>query len=230
VPVRTLRLRREGLHVNDPLSIIVPVRNAESSLSAQIARLLEVLPDLTGQFEIVVVDDASTDHTVELARDLACQYPQLRLIRHREAQGAEAAIQTGMQWAQSRTVFVIEDASIPSPADLRRLWSLREDQQLVMARADARPGVLSPGLLDRLTTWGQQLKNLAQNENGGGIQMIRRDGAELIAAHHQPEAAVAAARELATSDRARQDASHPTARPRQSASFLRHLRNLALGE
>jgi glycosyltransferase involved in cell wall biosynthesis len=217
--------------VNDPLSIIVPVHNAESSLSGQIARLLEVLPDLTHQFEIVVVDDASTDHTVELARELACQFPQLRLIRHRQPQGAQAAIQTGMQWAQSRTVFVLEDASIPSPADLRRLWSLREDQQLVMAPADARPGVLNPGLLERLTTWGQTLRNLAHSDGrGGGIQMIRRDGAELIAAHHQPEATSAAPRELASADRAREDNSHRPGRPRQSANFLQHLRDLALGE
>jgi hypothetical protein len=105
-PAPILRLYLQGWLVNDFCSIIVPVHNAEATLSKHIAHLVEVLPDLAARFEIVVVDDGSTDHTVEIARDLACTYPQLRLIRHPDHRGQTAALKTGSQWAQGRTIVL----------------------------------------------------------------------------------------------------------------------------
>jgi dolichol-phosphate mannosyltransferase len=204
--------------VNDSLSIIVPVRNAELVLPDQLARLLEVSADLTGWFEIVIVDDASTDQTVDVIRGLVSQYPQVRLIRHREPRGTEAAVRTGLQWAQGQTVFVQESAASLSPADIKRLWSLRHDEQIVMARTGARRGIFDERLLRRLTEWGEQLKQLSGHETGaGGIHMIRRDAAlALLADHDAPTV--------------RADAPHSPLVARPALSFVRHLKQLALGE
>jgi glycosyltransferase involved in cell wall biosynthesis len=216
--------------LNDSLSIIVPVRNAEASLAAHLARLLDLLPDLTDRFEIVVVDDASADHTVELARDLAREYPQVRLIRHNEFKGKEAAVKTGLQWAEGQTVFVQEDPTATSPTDLRRLWSLRHDSDVVMARAARQPGVFEPALLDRLSTWGQALQKLAGGAAASSIQMIRREAALELAAKTTDTAKSES--EQRASQHARADGAHPDqpAAPRYGAAFLRHLRELALGE
>jgi len=167
--------------VDDSLSIIVPVRNAERALSDQVQHLLEVLPDLTSRFEIVIVDDGSRDHTLEIARELARQYPQLKLCSHAEPRGHAAAVTTGLAQAQGQTVFVQEDDAALSPTDLRRLWSLRSDRDCVVARTQRQPGVFHPELLERLSTWGQALKNLARRTSPGGIQMIRRDAAQSLA-------------------------------------------------
>jgi len=167
--------------VNDSLSIIVPVRNAEAHLHRQVHQLLELLPDLTSNFEIVLIDDGSTDHTPDAARDLAREYPQLRLICHSEPRGRDTAVKAGLSAAQGQTVLVQEDFADVSPTDLRRLWSLRHDSKLVMARAQRRPGIFDADLLERLTTWGQALRNLARRASPGGIQMIRRDGAQSLA-------------------------------------------------
>ena len=211
--------------MNDSLSIIVPVRNAEATLATHISRLLDLLPDLTPKFEIVVVDDASADHTVELARDLAREYPQVRLICHGEMKGKEAAIKAGLQWAQGQTVFVQEDPLVPSHTDLRRLWSLRRDPDLVMARAARQPGVIQPELLERLTTWGQSLRQRSGSAAASSIQMIRRD-----AMHGMAEAPTSPG--ATPNGHARADAPHADqpAMPRFAATFLKHLRDLALGE
>ena len=221
----------EDAPLNDSLSIVVPVRNVEATLAGHVGRLLELLPDLTPRFEIVVVDDASADHTVELARDLAREYPQVRLICHGEMKGKEAAIKTGLQWAQGQTVFVQEDPLAPSHTDLRRLWSLRRDPNVVMARAARQPGVIQPELLDRLTTWGQSLRQQAGSAAASSIQMIRRDAVSgLIEAPNSSAADPAVAPN--GSIHARADAPHADqpAVPRFAATFLKHLRDLALGE
>ncbi len=167
--------------MNDSLSVIVPVRNAEAHLRRQAHQLLELLPDLTDDFEVVIVDDGSTDHTADAARELAREYPQLRLIGHSEPRGREVAIKTGLSVAQGQTVLVQEDFADVSPTDLRRLWSLRHDSKLVIARTQRQPGIFDAALLERLTTWGQALRNLARRASAGGIQMIRRDGAQSLA-------------------------------------------------
>jgi cellulose synthase/poly-beta-1,6-N-acetylglucosamine synthase-like glycosyltransferase len=167
--------------VNDSLSIIVPVCNAEAHLHRQVHQLLELLPDLTSDFEIVIVDDGSTDHTADTARELAREYPQLRLICHSEPRGRDIAVKTGLSSAQGQTVLVQEDFADVSPTDLRRLWSLRHDRQVVMARSQRQAGIFDAALLERLTTWGQALRNLARRASPGGIQMIRRDGAQSLA-------------------------------------------------
>lgn len=225
----TLRYSRATrVPLNDSLSVIIPVRDAEATLAADLVRLLEVLPDLTHRFEIVVVDDGSTDHTVDLARDLAAEYPQLRLIRHPAPQGRDAAVQTGLLWAQGQTVFVQEEAAPASAADLLRLWSLRKDQAVVMARAVERPGVFDAGLLTKLAAWGQSLQSFARGRATGGIQMIRREAVEQISA----EGRITLGERQAEGQR-RADVAHPTPpaeASRQSRTFLNHLRDLALGE
>jgi hypothetical protein len=228
--------------VTDSLSIVVPVCNAEAVLAGQLARLLDILPDLTSRFEIVVVDDASTDHTVELARELAVQFPQLKLVRHRERRGAPAAVRTGLQWATGRTVFVQEDAASLSTRDLRRLWVLRNDEDVVVARANVRPRVFDDQLLEQLAAWGQQLKSLGHAATAeGGIHMIRREAAlRLLADQASDDSGDGSGGDAAHTAQspgadlpmmqARADRSHPTAGPRRAATFLRHLKNLALGE
>jgi glycosyltransferase involved in cell wall biosynthesis len=213
--------------VNDSLSIVVPVRNAEATLATQIARLLDVLPDLAGHFEIVLVDDASTDHTVELARELATQYPQLKLVRHRDQRGIEAAVRTGLQWVTGRIVFVQENAASLSTADLRRLWALRHDEDVVMARADGRSSAFDQRLLDRLARWGRALQREAAR--AGGIHMIRRDAAIESLADYTPDTEQTMTH-VASEQQARADRSHAAPRPRHAGTFLRHLKNLALGE
>ena len=208
--------------------MIVPVRNREASLALQVAHLLDVLPDLTPQFEIVLVDDASTDLTLDVAADLARQFPQLRLIRHRESRGLKTAAKTGLERASGRTIFVLEEAVRPSAAVLRRLWSLRHEQP-ANASKSRPPGTLDPSLLKRLATWGQSLRSAPSEEARGGLQMIRRSDAA-SSQDLRLDTAIAVASPIAPKQHGRTDASHPAEKPRQARNFLRHLRDVTIGD
>jgi glycosyltransferase involved in cell wall biosynthesis len=210
--------------VNDSLSLVLPVRNVEGTLAQRVGRLLDLLPDLTSRFEIVVVDDGSIDHTADVAGELARQYPQLRLIRYDRPRGLDAAAHAGLQSARGATVLVQEDSAPLSPTDLRRLWALRHDQGVVMARTQQRPGVFEPELLERLSAWGQALRELAKKSACGGVQMIRREGAIAISSTSKAPA-------NSLSDRDRTDYPHAIEHfRRHSQVFLQQLSDLALGE
>lgn len=172
-----------GVQVEQSLSVVLPVYNAENTLSRQITKLLEVLPDITSDFEILVVDDGSTDQTEEVAFELSKYFPQLNVTRHNCRRGTDAAVQTGMMKTRGDVVFVQDEKAHIRVSDLKRLWELRHDDELVMARVDAPNRQLSPQMLNRLSDWGSQLRESAEQQGQCGIQMIRRDALAQLDSH-----------------------------------------------
>lgn len=194
--------RLEGaINVSDSLSIIVPVQNAEATLRGQVEQLLELLPDLAPRFDVLIVDDGSSDHTVDLARALACEYPQVRLIRHEAPRGRWQALATGRNWAQGSRVLAVDEltpALRPTQVKERDL----EPPATVSLPLPARSAAPVPplNLPERLTAWGRGL----------------------------PDAPQPATKAVAAS---RADEAHPAPPYRHhAAAFLEHLTRLALGE
>ena len=115
--------------MNDSLSVILPARNCQEQLAAQVAHLLDVLPELTSRFEVLIVDDASTDHTEEVAHELAIEYPQVRIARHEETSGMDQAINTGVRHANGDVILVTENETQINSVELKRLWEVRNQKQ-----------------------------------------------------------------------------------------------------
>ncbi|MHB0960724.1 MAG: glycosyltransferase family 2 protein [Pirellulaceae bacterium] len=164
------------------MSVVLPVHNAQSSLSHNVHALLEVLPEIAARFEILVVDDGSTDHTEELAHELSRCYPQVRVVRHARRRGAAAAMQTGMRQSIGDVVFVHEETTPIRATELRRLWEMRHDQELVTARTEAPCPPRTPHGLDRLTVWGDPVLHPSNAHRFAGVQMLRREAVEELAA------------------------------------------------
>lgn len=206
------------------LSIVLPVHNVEATLAEQVCHLLEMLPDLVERFELLVVDDGSTDHTVEIAQEMAQQFPQLRLVRHQRRQGLAAAIQTGMDHTTGDLVMVQDAAQPISASDLRRLWAMREDEDLVIARTEPEVKPLDVGLISRLMNWGRGVDRMnSDRPAAGGTQMIRRAAVEEL--EREPS--------LQNLRIARAHGAEKIARViprRKGTGIVRHLRDFALGE
>ncbi|QDU95447.1 glycosyltransferase family 2 protein [Lignipirellula cremea] len=159
------------------LSIVLPVCNAQKQLVEQAPRLLEALSDLATRFELVIVDDGSTDQTEDVAVELARQYPQIRCVRHRLPKGQKAAIETGLEEASGEIVLVHDIATPLSEEELLRLWSLRNEKELVMARAEREEKSSSAAVVYRMMNL-----NDAPRRSTAGMQMIRREAAEQVVA------------------------------------------------
>jgi glycosyltransferase involved in cell wall biosynthesis len=206
------------------LSIVLPVHNAEATLPGQICQLLEMLPDLAERFEVLIVDDGSTDLTSEVASDMAQQFPQLRLVRHGRRRGAAAAIQTGLERTSGEFVMVQDSAEAINAGDLQRLWAMRHDEDLVVARTPPKVQALDTGLLTRLMNWGRGVERAsAERPATSGMQMIRRAAIKELEANPS----------LQNFQLARHHGAEKIARiaPRRKGSGLvNHLRDFALGE
>jgi glycosyltransferase involved in cell wall biosynthesis len=118
----------EQVHV----TVLLPAFNEEDAIERVLAEIVEALADEPLRYEIVVVDDASTDRTAERAERfaLACSHCEVRVIRCPENRGAGAARKVGLRQAQGEIVVMLDaDGSYPAEAipDLLR-WFPAYDQ------------------------------------------------------------------------------------------------------
>ena len=132
-------------------SVLLPVYNAQRSLEATVAEILEVLSQWTGHFELAILDDGSTDETAEVARELAACYPQVRVIRHPLRLGLAEAIQTGFDHMPGEIILAGDEDYRLDSDDLRTLSQLR-DAEWCTSGQHARPQAGEPWMEKLLAT------------------------------------------------------------------------------
>ncbi len=88
------------------LSVLLPVRDAQSTLNDSVAEILDAASDSGRRFELLIIDDGSTDATNEVAYELTRHFPQVRLLRHETPLGHEAALRTGLEHSRGEVVVL----------------------------------------------------------------------------------------------------------------------------
>ena len=99
---------RKDVRVQRSVSALLPVKDAQATLNDSVQETLDWLADHAVQFELLIIDDGSTDATSEIAHELSRHYPQVRMISHRTPVGQEAAIRAGLGHSQGEVVVVCD--------------------------------------------------------------------------------------------------------------------------
>jgi glycosyltransferase involved in cell wall biosynthesis len=114
------------------LSVVVPSKNEAESLAQLVSEIAWALrrlcedgggPRRPAGFEIVIVDDASTDQTRWVLDDLALAYPELRGVSLAVGVGQSAATVAGIRAARGNWIATLDADLQNDPADLVRLWN-----------------------------------------------------------------------------------------------------------
>lgn len=87
------------------LSITMPAFNEAENIPAMITDVIEAVQNRIDEWEIIVVDDGSRDGTAAAVRQMAAQYPQVRLVQHETNQGYGTAVWTGLTSASKDLIF-----------------------------------------------------------------------------------------------------------------------------
>ncbi len=114
------------------LSLVVPIYNEYESLPRLINKIEEVMTPLNYIYEIVCVDDGSTDGSSNLLKEMASQHPNLSVILFRRNYGQTAAMAAGFDYARGKVIITLDGDLQNDPADIPMLLAkLNEGYDLV---------------------------------------------------------------------------------------------------
>lgn len=137
------------------LSVVIPVFNEEESLPALVREVHDALGATGLDYEILCVDDGSTDRSFEVLRDIARDDPRLCVCRFRRNFGQTAAMQAGLDGARGRVIATLDADLQNDPRDIpAMLAKLDEGYDLVAGwRADRQDTFVNRRLPSMLANW-----------------------------------------------------------------------------
>ena len=137
------------------LSIVIPVHNEEHSLLPLYDRLTVVLDDLQKPYEILFVDDASTDRSFELLANLVETDSHLKVIRLRRNFGQTAALSAGFHEAKGEVIVAMDGDLQHAPEDIPALLQGIERGYDIASgwRKDRVDNAFSRKLPSRIANW-----------------------------------------------------------------------------
>jgi dolichol-phosphate mannosyltransferase len=161
------------------LSVVVPVHDEEDNVAALVEEIVAALRGRVA-FEIVFVDDASTDATLETLRHALDFYPELRLIRHHAQAGQSAAIRNGVKAARAPWIATLDGDGQNDPADIPKLLAARDagsaDTRLYAGwRVDRRDGSGKRWASKFANGLRARLLRDATPDTGCGIKLFERE-------------------------------------------------------
>jgi glycosyltransferase involved in cell wall biosynthesis len=114
------------------ISAVFPAYNDGGTIASMVSTASIALRQVSDDFEIIVVNDGSSDYTARVLNELQERYPELRVIHHPSNQGYGSALRTGFRAARKDWVFYTDGDSQYNPLELTELVAaLREGVDVV---------------------------------------------------------------------------------------------------
>jgi glycosyltransferase involved in cell wall biosynthesis len=114
-----------------PLSIFFPCFNEEPNVEKVALGALAVARRISDDYEIIIVNDGSSDRTGEIADRLSRQYPEIRVVHHERNKGYGAALQSGFKSARKELVFYTDGDGQFNIEEITKLLPLIEEYDIV---------------------------------------------------------------------------------------------------
>ena len=160
------------------ISIVIPLYNEEESIPALYAALIDALDIVARSYEIIIVDDGSSDGSFPLLRQIAQQDARVRLIRLRRNFGQTAAFAAGFDTARGEVIITLDADLQNDPADIPKLMAKFDEGYDVVSgwRVDRKDRFLDRRLPSILANWLiSHMTAVRLHDYGCSLKAYRRD-------------------------------------------------------
>ena len=137
------------------LSIVIPIYNEEENIPKLYEELKEVLEKLPYDYEIIFVDDGSTDRSFELLEEIAKKDPKVKVVKFRRNYGQTAAMYAGFQHAEGDVIITMDGDLQNDPHDIPKLLEkINEGYDIVSGwRKNRKDPFLTRILPSKIANW-----------------------------------------------------------------------------
>jgi dolichol-phosphate mannosyltransferase len=159
------------------VSIVVPVKNEAGNILMLVDEIERACSPL-GPFEVIYVDDGSTDETVQVIQEARRTRPWLRLFRHEASCGQSAAVRTGVRGARGPIVATLDGDGQNDPAFIPQLVAALDDPGTALAagqRVGRKDGSYKKWQSRIANGVRQKILKDGTRDTGCGLKVFRRD-------------------------------------------------------
>lgn len=146
------------MRYTNSLSVVIPIYNDEEVIGELLRRLTAVVEDIVGEYEIILVDDGSRDHSWEIMQQERAQRAHLRIARLSRNFGQQNAIAAGLSLTTKELIVLMDSDLQDRPEDIPLLIdALLADKEATMAiaqweeRKDSRMKIAVSRLFQRVS-------------------------------------------------------------------------------
>jgi glycosyltransferase involved in cell wall biosynthesis len=161
---------------NPSVSAFFPAYNDAGTIASMVVLAERTLRKLTDEYEVIVVNDGSTDHTAQVLSELEALYPQLRVVHHPSNLGYGSALRTGFATASKSLIFYTDGDAQYDPRELERLLPLMtEDVDVVNGYKISRSDPFHRIALGQIYCWIVKLSfNIRIRDVDCDFRLVRR--------------------------------------------------------
>lgn len=168
------------------ISVVIPLFNEDESIGELYQWIVQVMDEHNYSFEVVFVDDGSTDRSWEVIREMAREDERVKAIHFRRNHGKSAGLNVGFE-AASGDVIITMDADLQdSPDEIPALYKMimEERYDLVSGWKKKRYDPISKTLPTKLFNWAtRKMSNIKLHDFNCGLKAYRKEVVKNVEVH-----------------------------------------------
>jgi glycosyltransferase involved in cell wall biosynthesis len=140
------------------ISVFFPAYNDAGTIASMVIAARMAVRELTDDFEILVINDGSLDHTGEVLVELDKVFPELRVVHHSKNRGYGGALRTGFASATKELVFYTDGDAQYDPREMKELYEVMDENvDFINGYKIGRSDPLHRILIGRIYHWAVRL-------------------------------------------------------------------------
>lgn len=109
------------------ISVFFPAYNDAGTVASMVVAARLAVRELTDDYELLVINDGSRDHTAEVLAELEKVFPELKVVHHSDNRGYGGALRTGFASASKELIFYTDGDAQYDPREMRKLYAVWDD-------------------------------------------------------------------------------------------------------
>lgn len=162
-------------------SVIIPIKNEQDNIAALIGEIEPVMDTLRHPWELICIDDGSTDESLAVLRELCKQKPYMRVLSFTRNFGQSAAFAAGFKAARGEILITLDGDLQNDPADIPKLTHTINNCDLVVGWRVNRKDTLQKKAISWLSNWVRsRLCKDQVHDTGCSLKAYRKEALQKI--------------------------------------------------